>query len=75
VAIEAHEVTDEGREAGSGEEPPLAALHTPVLVPGEIDMERGRADDAYRSCRVRRLTAVLSTGGSPAGFSRMLTQS
>ena len=36
VPIEAHEVTDVGREAGAGEEPPLAALHTPVLVPVKL---------------------------------------
>ena len=40
MPVEAHEVADEGREAGACEEPPLAALEAPILERGEVDSER-----------------------------------
>ena len=42
VPVDAHEVADEGREAGAGEEPPLADLEAPILERGELDSERDR---------------------------------
>ena len=42
VAIDPHEVADEGRETLAREEPPLATLQAPVLVFGEVHIQRDR---------------------------------
>src|SRR4029077_7520540 len=40
VPIDADEVTQIRREAGTSEVPPIAAFDSPVLVRGEVDVER-----------------------------------
>jgi hypothetical protein len=59
VPIDADEITQVGREAGTDEVPPLAAFETPVLVLGEVDIQRDLR--ALFSRGLMRASAVRAT--------------
>ena len=49
MPVDADEVADEGRETRAREEPALAAFEAPVLVIGEVDIERELRVRAHRA--------------------------